>query len=117
MNQKVGIPCLGVVENESYFVCDGCEKRHELFGSGGGQKVADLASAPLLGQIPIHPAVREWGDAGTPVVQAAPGSEIAGAFVAVADRLMERVAAQSVSDKGLVIDRGGGVNKHLPIAR
>jgi ATP-binding protein involved in chromosome partitioning len=51
------------------------------------------------------------------VVQAAPGSEIAGAFVAVADRLMERVAAQSVSDKGLVIDRGGGVNKHLPIAR
>src|SRR6185369_2826459 len=37
MAQKVGIPLLGVVENESYFICDGCEKRHELFGSGGGQ--------------------------------------------------------------------------------
>src|ERR1041384_6321948 len=77
MCQKVGIPVLGVVENESYFVCDGCEKRHELFGSGGGQKIAEYAGAPLLGQIPIDPAIREWGDAGTPVVQAAPESPIA----------------------------------------
>ena len=72
MCQKVGIPVLGVVENESYFICDGCDKRHELFGKGGGQKVAEFADAPLLGQIPIDPSVREWGDAGTPVVQAAP---------------------------------------------
>src|SRR5687768_11177383 len=63
MCQKVGIPVLGVVENQSYFVCDGCEKKHELFGSGGGQKIADFAQAPLLGQIPLNPAVREWGDA------------------------------------------------------
>src|SRR5687767_4402409 len=64
MNQKVGIPMLGVVENESYFLCGKCDTRHELFGSGGGQKVAEFAEAPLLGQIPLHPAVREWGDAG-----------------------------------------------------
>lgn len=118
MCQKVGIPITGVVENESYFVCDGCDKRHELFGKGGGQKVADLAQAPLLGQIPLHPAVRQWGDAGTPVVQAAPGSEIASSFVQVATRLVEeieRVNAQNAG--GLAIDRSGGVNKHLPIAR
>jgi len=78
MAQKVGIPILGVVENESYFICDGCEKRHELFGSGGGQSIADFAKAPLIGQIPLHPSVRQWGDAGTPVVQAAPASETAG---------------------------------------
>src|SRR6187399_2940849 len=89
MAKKVGIPVLGVVENESYFVCDGCEKRHELFGSGGGQKVADFAQAPLLGQIPLNPKIREWGDAGTPVVQAAPGSPPAVAFVEVAERLLE----------------------------
>jgi len=59
MAQKVGIPLLGVVENESYFVCDGCDKRHELFGSGGGQSIADFAQAPLLGQIPLHPSVRQ----------------------------------------------------------
>src|SRR5258706_193713 len=66
MNQKVGIPIVGVVENQSYFVCDGCDKRHEIFGSGGGQKIADYARAPLLGQIPLYPAIRAWGDAGVP---------------------------------------------------
>src|ERR1700749_1729977 len=91
MAQKVDIPLLGVVENESYFICDGCEKRHELFGSGGGQSVADFAKAPLLGQIPLHPSVRQWGDAGTPVVQAAPESETAQAFVEVALKLAENL--------------------------
>jgi ATP-binding protein involved in chromosome partitioning len=117
MCAKVGIPVLGVVENESWFSCTKCGERHELFGAGGGQKVAELAGAPLLGQIPIHAAVREWGDAGTPVVQAAPGSEIARCFVAVAERLAERIAAESGAATGLSIDRSGGTNRHLPIAR
>lgn len=118
MCQKVGIPITGVVENESYFVCDGCEKRHEIFGSGGGQKIAEAADAPLLGQLPLDPSVRKWGDAGTPVVQAAPGSEIAKAFVSVAERLIERANAQNAGDSGdLVIDRSGGSNRHLPITR
>lgn len=118
MNQKVGIPILGVVENESYFVCQACEARHELFGSGGGEKVAAFAQAPLLGQIPMHPAVREWGDAGTPVVQAAPGAPIAQAFTQIAEKLVERVNELNSTRKGgLVIDRSGGVNRRLPIAR
>lgn len=118
MCQKVGIPITGVVENESYFVCDGCEKRHELFGSGGGAKVAEMAGAPLLGQIPIHPSVREWGDAGTPLVQASPGSAMAKAFVEVADRLVEQLERDNAAAAGgLVIDRSGGVNRHLPISR
>jgi len=116
MAQKVGIPLLGVVENESYFICDGCEKRHELFGSGGGQSIADFAKAPLLGQIPLHPSVRQWGDAGTPVVQAAPESETAHAFVSVAAKLLENLQ-QSEPEAGLLIDRSGGVNRRLPIAR
>jgi ATP-binding protein involved in chromosome partitioning len=116
MAQKVGIPLLGVVENESYFICDGCEKRHELFGSGGGQSIADFAKAPLLGQIPLHPSVRQWGDAGTPVVQAAPESETAQAFVSVAAKLLENLQ-QSEPEAGLLIDRSGGVNRRLPIAR
>jgi ATP-binding protein involved in chromosome partitioning len=116
MCQKVGIPLLGVVENQSYFVCDGCTKRHELYGSGGGQRVADFAQTPLLGQIPLHPSVREWGDAGTPVVQAAPGSDTAQAFVAVAERLIERLDTRD--DPGvLTIDRSGGQNRRLPITR
>jgi ATP-binding protein involved in chromosome partitioning len=119
MCQKVGITVLGVVENESYFICDNCNKRHELFGQGGGQKVAEFADAPLLGQIPIDPSVREWGDAGTPVVQAAPGSAIAKAFVEVAERLADRVSVHNMSRLSpLTIDRSGGKGPlHLPITR
>ncbi len=118
MAQKVGIPILGVVENESYFICDGCSKRHELFGSGGGQAIAEYADAPLLGQIPIDASIREWGDAGTPVVQAAPDSPVALALTEIALRLAGRVTAHNLEHGGgLQIDRSGGKNRHLPIAR
>ncbi len=119
MCAKVGIPVLGVIENESYFVCDGCSKRHELFGSGGGQKIADFAKAPLLAQIPVDPSVRSSGDAGTPVVQAAPDSAIAGAFTLAAARVADRVAVENLARQGtLRIDRSGGTGPlHLPIVR
>ena len=81
MCKKVNIPILGVVENMSWFI-DSAGVRHELFGKGGGQAVAEFADAPLLGQIPLDPSVREWGDKGTPVVQAAPASDVAKAFLA-----------------------------------
>lgn len=118
MNRKVGIPITGVIENESYFICDGCEKRHELFGSGGGQKVAEMAEAPLLGQLPLDPQVRQWGDAGTPVVQAAPRSSVSQAFLEIALKLVERLDEQNrQAGDELSIDRSGGVNRHLPITR
>ncbi|MFW5921579.1 MAG: P-loop NTPase [Polyangiales bacterium] len=100
MCDKLGIPVLGVVENMSYFV-DTAGVKHELFGSGGGQKVADQAKAPLLGQVPIDPKVREWGDDGMPVVQAAPGSDSGKAFAEVADALATRIAVEH-------FQRGGG---------
>jgi ATP-binding protein involved in chromosome partitioning len=117
MAHKVGIPVLGVVENESYFICDGCTKRHEIFGSGGGAKVAAMARAPLLGQIPIDPAVRAAGDNGIPIVQAAPGSSIAQAFMAVAEQLLAIINQVAPGSTALHIDRSGGVNRHLPISR
>jgi ATP-binding protein involved in chromosome partitioning len=117
MNQKVGIPTLGVVENQSYFECEH-GTRYEIFGSGGGAKVAEMAQAPMLGQIPIDLAIREAGDAGKPVVEAAPESSSGQAFLAVADALIERVRAENASQDGdLTIDRSGGVNRHLPVAR
>lgn len=118
MLKKVGIPILGVVENESYFICDGCDKKHEIFGAGGGEKVAEFAEAPLLGQIPLDPAVREWSDAGTPVVQAAPASTVAQSFQSVAERMADRCSVTNArTAPSLTIDRSGGTNKHLPIAR
>ena len=118
MLKKVSIPILGVVENESYFICDGCDKKHELLGAGGGQKIAEFAEAPLLGQIPMHPAVREWGDAGTPIVQASPTSAIAQSFQSVAERMADRASVINAERMPkLTIDRTGGKNRHLPIAR
>lgn len=118
MNQKVGIPISGVVENQSYFVCDHCDTKHLVFGEGGGQRVAELADAPLLGKLPLEPKVRQWGDAGTPIVQAAPESDIAKAFMSVAEKLVARLDAHNETAKpSLEIDRSGGQNRHLPISR
>jgi ATP-binding protein involved in chromosome partitioning len=121
MCEKVNIPVVGVVENMSYFI-DSVGARHELFGRGGGQAVADFAKAPLLGQVPIDQTVREWGDKGTPVVQAAPFSPIAKAFVAVAERLIDAIHARRQGGEEEAppeIDRSGGTGgrKRLPIMK
>ncbi|WP_028477233.1 Mrp/NBP35 family ATP-binding protein [Nocardia sp. CNY236] len=85
----------GVVENMSWLdLPDGT--RMDLYGSGGGQAVADRltravgADVPLLGQIPIEQALRESGDDGTPLVLRDPQNPAAEALLAVADKLAVR---------------------------
>lgn len=97
---KLNLPILGVIENMSHFV-DSAGMRHDIFGTGGGQKVAEFAKVPLLGQIPIEQQVRESGDLGTPIVQAAPESLAAKAFAEIADKLTETIALEHW-------ERGGG---------
>jgi ATP-binding protein involved in chromosome partitioning len=104
---KLNLPILGIVENMSYFV-DSAGVRHELFGKGGGQKIADYAKAPLLGQIPLEPPVREWGDKGMPIVQSQPGATAARAFQTIAEELVAHVAR-------LHFERGGGAR--IPSAK
>jgi len=74
----------GVVENMSWFTGDD-GKRYELFGAGGGQSLADDLQVPLLGQVPLVPAVRQGGDDGVPVRLSEPDGEAARAFDALAD--------------------------------
>jgi ATP-binding protein involved in chromosome partitioning len=93
MCQKLNISILGVVENMSYFI-DPAGNKHEIFGRGGGVKAAEFASAPLLGQIPMDSLVREWGDNGTPVVQAQPQSSVAKAFKDIAEKLADSVTLE-----------------------
>jgi len=116
MCQKLNVPVLGVVENMSHFV-DSAGVTHELFGSGGGQRIAEFADAPLFGQVPIDPLVREWGDQGTPVVQAAPSSLAAQAFVSIADALAERVAREHFERSGGETAPEGEGPKRLRILR
>ncbi len=99
MAQKLNVPILGVVENMSYFI-DSAGVRQEIFGRGGGARIAEFAQAPLLGQVPLESIVREWGDNGTPVVQAAPSSASAMAFRAIAERLADRVTLELFAQHG-----------------
>ena len=115
MCQKVHIPLLGVIENMSSFVCPHCHVESVLFGKGGGAKVAEFAGAPLLGQIPIDPQVRECGDGGTPVVQLAPESASARAFTAVAASLANVLARVHYERKGTLDEPKQQVR--LPIMR
>ena len=66
MFDKVEVDVLGVVENMSYYLCPNCEKRHEIFGRGGGQAAADRQQVPFLGEVPLIEAVRSAGDQGQP---------------------------------------------------
>ena len=96
MAHRSFLPVLGVVENMSAFVCDHGES-YALFGEGGGQALADAIGAPLLGQVPIEPAVAAGNDAGQPVALSGTGAA-ADAFRAIAARLVELTPAPAVLD-------------------
>jgi ATP-binding protein involved in chromosome partitioning len=95
MFRQLNIPVLGVVENMSYFVCGHCQERTEIFGHGGGAKMAEDMGIPLLGQIPIDTRVRAGGDEGRPIVSAAPESPAAKAFAEVAGRVAAEISKQN----------------------
>jgi ATP-binding protein involved in chromosome partitioning len=102
MAAKMGQEVAGVVENMSWFSGDD-GKRYEIFGAGGGQALAADLGVPLLGQVPLLPALREGADRGAPVAVAAAGSEAAAAFDAIAGKvaaLRPRVRRRA----GLAID-------------
>ncbi len=86
MAEKVNLPVKGIIENMSWFTGDD-GKRYELFGSGGGQELADDLGVPLLGQLPLVPALREGGDDGRPITAVDPDSETAQAFHRIAEQI------------------------------
>jgi ATP-binding protein involved in chromosome partitioning len=86
MAQKVELDLIGVVENMSWFRGDDGVS-YEIFGSGGGQALADQIGVPLLGRIPLVPALREGGDDGCPIVISAPDSEAAQQFRSIAEQI------------------------------
>ncbi|GJG85257.1 hypothetical protein tb265_04380 [Gemmatimonadetes bacterium T265] len=91
MFERVGVPVLGVVENMSYLENPETGKPIAVFGSGGGQALADEVGVPLLGQIPLDPRVVEGGDTGRPIVVHEPKAGVSRALEQVAGRVVERV--------------------------
>jgi ATP-binding protein involved in chromosome partitioning len=94
MFNQVNTPVLGIVENMSAYVCPHCGTRDELFGSGGGERLARQFGVPLLGQIPIVPDIRASGDAGTPIVIAQPDHPVSRMYASIAAQVLDRVAAE-----------------------
>jgi len=101
MFEKVRVPLIGFVENMSYFLCDGCDKKHFLFGQDGGKSLARKFNGELLAQLPMNPVVREAGDEGRPAVISHPESETARGMRELARQVASRV---SILAENLAID-------------
>lgn len=89
MFRQVHCPLLGVVENMSYFVCPDCGERDELFGHGGGEKMAEAEGMDKLAEIPIDSELRASGDQGMPITLANPKHPSSQAFIELARRVRE----------------------------
>ncbi len=92
--RQVKVPILGVVENMSYLALpDG--SRMDVFGQGGGRKLAEAAGVPLLSEIPMDPQVRQGGDAGVPIIVSHPQSAPAQALAGLARDLAAKLSVQA----------------------
>jgi len=95
MFQELNIPIFGVVENMSYLETPDGE-RMDIFGSGGGEKLAKMTGIPFIGSIPIDPQVRIGGDAGMPVVLSHPESPVSQALISIAEKIAAQVSIQAL---------------------
>ncbi|MXW43522.1 MAG: Mrp/NBP35 family ATP-binding protein [Candidatus Dadabacteria bacterium] len=91
MFNKLNIPILGIVENMSYLDMPDVNGKIDIFGRGGGRRMAEKFEVPFLGEIPIDPRIRIGGDNGTPIVESDPQSAAGKAFFEIADRILESI--------------------------
>ncbi len=85
MYQKLNIQPIGLVENMSYYACTNCHHEADIFGHGGGEKLAAEMDVPFLGRLPTYQPIREGSDSGVPLIISEPGSPAGRAFVQVAE--------------------------------
>jgi ATP-binding protein involved in chromosome partitioning len=101
MFRQLEVDVFGVIENMSYLeLPDG--KRMDIFGTGGGEKLAHEAGVPFIGAIPMDPAVREGGDQGKPVVLERPDSPVAHAFYAIAEDVAAKISVAAVKQSSFI---------------
>ncbi|HEX9754466.1 MAG TPA: Mrp/NBP35 family ATP-binding protein [Gemmatimonadales bacterium] len=96
MFERVNVPVLGIIENMSGFTDPETGRRWDLFGTGGGQRLAEELGVPLLGQIPLQADLTLLADKGQPVLVARPESPAARALAGLADRVVQAVASMPV---------------------
>jgi ATP-binding protein involved in chromosome partitioning len=89
MFKQVNAPLLGIVENMSFFVCPECGSHTNIFRQGGGEKESERLGIPLLGRVPLDPAVCDAGDTGVPLVIGQPDTAAAEEFRHIAAAIVE----------------------------
>jgi len=88
-SRQLKIPVIGIVENMSGFICPKCGAEFDIFGAGGGQKIAEDLDIPLLGKIPIDPKICEDSDRGVPFVLEHIESPSTKAFIEIVEKIEE----------------------------
>ena len=97
MYKKLNMPPIGIIENMSHFVCPNCQHEADIFGHGGGERMAAELNLPFLGRIPIYQPIREGSDTGVPLMISEPDSPAARALMAAAERTAAQVSIASYS--------------------
>jgi ATP-binding protein involved in chromosome partitioning len=95
MFRKTEVPVLGIVENMSLFICPNCGHETHIFGHGGARETAAQLGVDFLGEIPLVQAIRETSDAGTPIVAQSPNGPEARAFLALAQKVAEKLSMRA----------------------
>jgi ATP-binding protein involved in chromosome partitioning len=108
MYDKLKIDTLGVIENMSYYACPSCHHTANIFGHGGGEKMAAEMGVPFLGRLPIYEPIRKGSDVGIPLVAAEPQSEAALAFGHAAAQAAAQVSMKAIKS---ALDSKG----HIPL--
>lgn len=92
MFEKVNVPLLGIIENMSLFICPCCGEVTHIFGEGGAKRMSEQYGVPLLGELPLNPAIREAADGGRPTVAADPDGQVSKMYRAIAMKIAGAVA-------------------------
>lgn len=89
MFHLMGVPIIGVIENMAYFQDPGSQKKHRLFGEGGGKKLADFFGVPFLGEVPLDPSLCSCGDLGLNFIQSFPEAPAVEKFHEIASSIRD----------------------------
>ena len=104
MFHRLNVPVFGVIENMSYFTAPDTGNRYDIFGSGGGKRLADELGAAYLGGIPIDPRIATGGDKGTPIIYDMPDSENAKVITEIARNLAAQVSIKNLDPESQKIE-------------
>lgn len=97
MFDKLEVPVLGVVENMSYYRCPSCGHHDEIFGAGGGERLAQEFGVEVIGRVPIDPKIAFGGESGSPIVESVPDSDHARILVDLAARAALEASKRSAT--------------------